>query len=259
VIWVFMENHGYDQVVGSTSAPFENTLIEQCGLAANMHADFHPSLPNYIATTSGGNQGVTDDGSPDVHPLATASIFSQVRDAGLEWRSYAESSPGNCVQTSSGTYAARHVPAVYYTGIAADCLNWVVPMGTTSSGNFLNDLNGNTLPAFSFVTPNLDSDTHDAPVSTGDAWLQQWIGKIVASPGYTSGSTVIFITWDEDEGTTTNRIPTIVISPSTHVGTVSNTAFSHYSMLRTTEDLLGLGGYLGAAASATSMAGDFNL
>ena len=47
-----MENHGYGQVIGSSSAPFENQLAAQCGLATNYHAVTHPSLPNYIAATS---------------------------------------------------------------------------------------------------------------------------------------------------------------------------------------------------------------
>jgi hypothetical protein len=261
VIWIFMENHGYDQVVGSSSAPFENTLLEQCGLAANLDAETHPSLPNYIAATSGGTQGVTDDADPSAHPLDAASIFSQVKDAGLEWRSYSESAPANCSLTSSGEYAVRHNPAAYYTGISADCATWSVPMGTTSSGALVDDLNANTLPAFSFITPNLCDDTHDCGVASGDAFLKTWIGKIVASPGYTNGSTVIFITWDEDEGTTTNRIPTIVISPSTHVGTISSTPFSHYSMLKATEELLGIATFLGHAGDTTTndMVPAFNL
>jgi phospholipase C len=261
VIWILMENHGYSQVVGSTAAPFENTLLEQCGLAANMHAETHPSLPNYIAATSGDTQGVADDASPAAHPLAVPSIFSQVKDLGKEWRSYQESAPANCPLTGGGVYAVRHDPAQYYTGIRDDCLNWDVPMGTTTGGNLLNDLNGDTLPAFAFLTPNLCSDTHDCSVATGDAWLSAWFAKIVASPAYQNGSTVIFLTWDEDEGAESNRIPTIVVSPSTPIGTVSHEAFTHYSMLRTTEELLGIATFLGHAADpgTASMRAAFNL
>src|SRR5260221_14604544 len=54
VVWIFFENHGYSQIVGSRSAPFLNrTLVKECGLATNYHAIGHPSLPNYIAATSG--------------------------------------------------------------------------------------------------------------------------------------------------------------------------------------------------------------
>ncbi|MEO6206530.1 MAG: alkaline phosphatase family protein [Candidatus Limnocylindrales bacterium] len=134
-------------------------------------------------------------------------------------------------------------------------------MGTTSAGLFLDDLNNNALPAFSFVTPNLCNDTHDCPIASGDAWLRDWFAKIVASPGYLDGSTVVVLTWDEDERTEGNRIPTIVVSPSTPVGTTSATLFSHYSLLKATEELLGIETFLGHAGDpgTNSMRAAFNL
>jgi hypothetical protein len=53
VIWVFMENHSYNTIIGSPDAPYENALANECGLATNYHNITHPSLPNYIAATSG--------------------------------------------------------------------------------------------------------------------------------------------------------------------------------------------------------------
>ena len=67
------------------------------------------------------------------------------------------------------------------------------------------------------------------------------------------------MTWDEDDGSASNRISTLVISPSTRRGTRSSTRFDHYSLLRTTEDLLRLRGHLGRAARAPSMRRAFNL
>jgi phospholipase C len=261
VIWIWMENHGYDQVIGSSAAPFETRLAAQCGLAANFHAITHPSLPNYIAATSGGTQGITANGSPHDYPLSVPSIFSQVRDAGETWRSYQESAPGSCALDSNGLYAVRHDPAPYYTWIRADCENWDVPMGTTSGGSFLTDLSTNSLPAFAFITPNLCNDTHDCSIATGDAWLSAWVDKVVTSPGYLDGGTVLIITWDEDDGSQANRIPTIVVSPSTPAGTTSATVFTHYSLLKTTEELLGVAEFLGRAADAdtNSMRAAFNL
>jgi len=261
VIWIWMENKPYDGIIGSAAAPYENELAAQCGLATNYHAVTHPSLPNYIAATSGGTQGITDDAAPASHPLAVASIYSQVKAAGKTWRDYEESAPGNCPLTSSGLYAVKHDPAPYYTGIRSDCAIWDVPMGTTAAGTFLDDLANDTLPAFSFVTPNLCNDTHDCSVATGDNWLRAWFGKILASPGYLAGTTVIFLTWDEDDGSATNHIATIVVSPSTPAGTVSGSTFDHYSLLKTTEQLLGITTFLGHAndAGTTSLSSAFNL
>jgi hypothetical protein len=261
VIWIVMENHAYSQVIGSSSAPYENQLSAQCGLATNYKATTHPSLPNYIAMTSGDTQGVTDDNGPSSHQLSAASIFSQVKAAGGSWRSYQESMPSNCALSSSGTYAVKHNPAAYYVPIRSDCAVWDVPMGTASSGAFASDLANNTLPSFSFITPNLCNDTHDCSVGTGDSWLQSWIPKITSSAAYQSGNTAIFLTWDEDDFTTVNQVATFVITPTTAAGTRSGTAFNHYSLLKTTEQMLGLSSFLGHAGDTgtASMRADFHM
>src|SRR5262245_61168221 len=69
VIWIWMENRAYDQIVGSRSAPFIDALARTCGLATNYRAVAHPSLPNYIAATSGSTWGIGDDGPPAAHRL----------------------------------------------------------------------------------------------------------------------------------------------------------------------------------------------
>ena len=261
VIWIWMENKSYDEVIGSSSAPYENRLAAACGLATNYRGVAHPSLPNYIAATSGSPQGIADNNAPSSHPLGVESIYSQIKAVGKTWRDYAESAPGNCPLTSSGLYAVKHDPAPYYTGIRSDCAAWDVPMGTTESGNFLADLTGGTLPAFSFVVPDLCNSTHDCPVATGDAWLQSWFEKIHASPTYRAGRTVVFLTWDEERGAAFNRIPMIVVSPSTPAGNQSGTFYDHYSLLKTTEQLLGITTFLGHAGDpgTASMASTFNL
>jgi Phosphoesterase family len=261
VIWIWMENKPYDAVIGSPSAPFENELASACGLATNYHAVAHPSLPNYIAATSGSTQGIVDDAPPAAHRLEVPSVYSQLRAVGKGWRDYAEGAPSNCPLESSGTYAVKHDPAAYYTGIRLDCAQWDVPMGTTSGGRFLTDLTGNTLPSFAFVVPDLCNDTHDCPVTTGDDWLRAWFTKILASPAYLSGRTVVFLTWDEDDGSASNRVPLVVVSPSTRPGTRSATFFDHYSLLKTTEQLLGITTFLGRAGDpgTTSMVSTFNL
>jgi acid phosphatase len=66
------------------------------------------------------------------------------------------------------------------------------------------------------------------------------VPRINASATYQAGHTVLFITWDEDDGSSGNQVATIVVSPSTKPRARSGLPFSHYSLLRTTEDVLGL-------------------
>jgi phosphatidylinositol-3-phosphatase len=54
-------------------------------------------------------------------------------------------------------------------------------------------------------------------------------------------------------------VPIIVVAPSTPAGRRSNALFNHYSLLRTTEEMLGITDYLGGARNAHSMRVPFNL
>jgi phosphatidylinositol-3-phosphatase len=247
VVWVVMENHSYPEIIGSSSAPYINQLASQCGSASNFSAESHPSLPNYIAMTSGSTQGITDDNGPASHPLNVPSIFSQLGTGG--WRSLEESMPSNCDLSDSGTYAVRHNPAAYYTNIRTDCATYDVPLGSTP------DLSAR----FTFVTPNLCDDMHDCSVSTGDSWLSTFLPKVFGSAEYQAGRTAVFLTWDEDDSSAGNHIATLVIAPSVVPGTTSGTAFNHYSMLRTSEEMLGLSSFIGNAATATSMRSAFGV
>jgi hypothetical protein len=246
VVWIVMENHAAGQVVGSPSAPYLNGIAAKCGYATNFYAESHPSLPNYIAMTSGATQGVNDDAAPSAHPLNVPSIFSQL---GADWKSLQESMPSNCAKTSSGQYAVKHNPAAYYTNIAAACAAQDVPLGSTPDVS----------AKFTFITPNMCSDMHDCSVATGDSWLGTWVPKILDSAEYRSGTTAVFITFDEDDSSANNHVATLVLAPTTPAGHTDAGSFNHYSMLRTTEEMLGLPVTLGGAVGAMSMRSAFHL
>jgi phospholipase C len=251
VVWLWLENHDYQSVIGSSSAPFLNSLAADCGLATGYHAITSPSLPNYIAATSGlGGHGLSPFSS-DCDPVGSCttgskSIFAQVE----SWRAYQESMPSPCAQHDDGRYAVRHNPPVYYTSLAG-CQDRDLPMTALQP-----DLDGDSLPAFSFITPNICDDAHSCPLSEGDDWLSHELPRVFQSPAYRSGHTALFITFDE--GDNGSRVATVVVSPSTAAGQRSSQAFDHYSLLRTTEDLLGVPP-LGRARSAKSMAQSFGL
>jgi len=246
IVWVVMENKAYSDVMGGSSAPFLRSLAAECGQATNFHAETHPSLPNYIAMTSGSTHGVRDDSPPPSHPLKGPSIFSQL---GSGWRALQESMPKPCDRGTSLLYAPKHNPAAYYTNLAKSCGKQDVRLGGTP------DLSAR----FTFITPNLCHDMHNCGVSTGDRYLASLVPKIVNSHEYRAGHTALFITWDEDDGSKSNLIPTLVVAPTTPAGTKSAKRFTHYSLLRTTEELLGLKKKLGAAAKAPSMRAAFGL
>ena len=227
VIWIWMENHSLGDIIGSSSAPYLNSLASECGLATNYHNITHPSAPNYLAATSGVSMGslpifsyLDCDESIVCNMGGSQGIFGQ----GETVKSYEESMPSNCDKSDSGEYAVRHNPEVYYTSLST-CAADDVPYTQLAT-----DLAGNALPAFSFITPNLIDDMHDGTIAQGDSWLAANLPVILRSPEYTSGSTAVFITFDEGSGgypvescaantsDTSCVVPTFVISPSTPAG-----------------------------------------
>jgi phospholipase C len=264
VVWIWMENHSYETIIGSPEAPYVNGLASACGLATNYHNVDHPSLPNYIGGTSGLPFGELSRFTPDCNPshkcsTAAPSIFGQ----NASWKAYEESMPSNCYRKNSGEYAVRHNPPPYYTTLA-ECQTKDVPYTQLSS-----DISSGKLPAFSFITPNLIDDTHDGTIAQGDEWLKANLPTILDSGAYQSGTVAVFLTWDEGEGGTVNEcatnatdigchVATLVLSPSTAPGTTSSTLFNHYSLLGSTEQLLGVP-LLDEALTANSMLSAFNL
>jgi len=243
-VWIWMENHTWSSVIGSSAAPYVSALAHECGTDMDYAAVGSPSLPNYLGATSGSTQGVSDDGDPAAHSFAVDNLFRQVRVAGGTERSFVESMPSNCGLVSEDSYAAKHNPAVYYVGQGdrAACQADDQPFGQLAAV-----LNGGDLPTYTSITPNICDDMHDCSVATGDRWLSNWVPRILASPAYLDGTTILFIIWDEP-----TPVANVVVAPSVQPATVSAVPINHYSLLRTTEEMLGLP-LLGQASSATSL------
>jgi hypothetical protein len=172
--------------------------------------------------------GTTDStgGTDCAHPVQTAGD-------GVDDTNNAQGPNATGTQVNSTTvdqYANRHNPFVYFHSVIDDqalCDQDVVPLGTvkvgtpstvdgtalpdTFSGHLASDLSSEvTTPRFSFITPNLCDDGHDATCAgmntaggtTGglagaDTWLQHWMPLILASPAYQSGNTLVLLTFDE--------------------------------------------------------------
>jgi phospholipase C len=249
VLVIVMENHSASQIFGSPKTPYITKVARRCGRAVDYHAITHPSLPNYIAMTAGSTGGITTD--CNACRTNVPNVFRQLVRRGRSWRGYEESMPSPCLRSDSGRYLMRHNPAVYFRHLGGTCPTSDIPMGTPARGALRHALRKNMLPAYAFLTPDACHDMHDCPKSAGDAWFKSWLPLILANTSYQRGELVVFLTFDEGVGAD-QRIATIVISPFVAAGTVSQTPFTHYSLLRTTENLLGLP-LLGHARNAVGM------
>jgi hypothetical protein len=249
---IVFENREYSSIVGSSSAPYINSLISQYGLSTNFTAERHPSEPNYIALTSGGTQGVTDDG---VYNLGVDNLFDQVTASGRTWKAYQQGNPGNCFTGSSssavvdgvgksGSYVRKHNPAISYTSVSGN---------KAACANITNLAGFDPAAAnFEFITPNMINDMHDGTVADGDNFLKAFLPQITSSPAF--ANSVVYVTFDE--GTTNvsggGHILTLAITPTMTPGYKATAAYTHYSMLRTIEQAWGLPS-LGNAAAASAM------
>src|SRR6266851_1311833 len=230
---IVMENRSYSQAIASS---YVSKLAAAYAIATDYHGVSHPSLPNYLALTSGSTWGIADDG---FHALPAGGLGAQLTSAGIEWRAYMEGMSKGCLH-SPYPYALKHNPFAYYGGA---CPAQVVPFT-----QFASDLSGNT-PQFVWITPNMCHDGHDCPSSVADAWLSQTVPAILNSNAWQDGGMLV-ITWDEGEDSA-NSVLTLIIRPDT-VTHKSAKPYDHYSLLATIEDELGVA-RLGQAAHVTPM------
>ncbi|GAA4587176.1 alkaline phosphatase family protein [Planotetraspora phitsanulokensis] len=246
IVVVVMENHAYSQVIGSSSAPYINSLAKGGANLTNMYAETHPSQPNYYAMFSGSTQGITGDGCVTIGFSSAANLASETIAAGKTWASYNEGLPsqGSTVCTnSSGKYAQKHNPWFGFKNVP-----------TSSAYTFAQFPTDFTkLPKISYVTPNLCSDMHDCSVSTGDTWVKNKLGAYATWAK--SNNSLLVVTFDEDNSLSGNKIATVVYGQPVTAGSTSATKYNHYNLLRTLEDMVGTSTHAGNAASASDITG----
>ncbi|MFF1352979.1 alkaline phosphatase family protein [Streptomyces sp. NPDC058297] len=240
---VVFENHAYNQVIGSSSAPYINSLKTNGASLSASYAMTHPSQPNYFALFSGATQGITDDSCYTPGFSSQPNLASELIAAGKTWGSYNEGLPSQGSTTcSSGDYARKHNPWFGFSN---------VPTSTAKTfAQFPSDYS--TLPQVSFVVPDLCSDMHDCSVSTGDTWLKNNLSAYATWAK--AHNSLLVVTFDEDNRLAGNKIPTVLYGQQVTPGATSATTYNHYDVLRTIEDMHGLP-HAGNAASGKDITG----
>lgn len=205
----------------------------------------HPSLPNYLASIAGTTFGVKDDRSPATYNFTGPSILDLLEKKGVSWKMYAEAYPGRCSTAATNgvphSYAAKHVPALYFRDITTNpsrCAN-VVP-----ATQFQTDIDSGSLPQWWYYVPDLNNDGHDTNTAYVADYLQkQWVPRF-KNKDFTKDLAMV-MTYDEAEtyglpnhvyaaliGDALKRIPT---------GHEDATTYNHYSLMKTVEDNWDLG------------------
>lgn len=247
VVVVVMENAEYDEVIGNASAPYLNGLARRYGLATHSYAIAHPSLPNYLALTSGTTAGIESDCTSCA--VSVENIVDQLEGAGISWKAYLEDLPGPCFTgAQAGGYAKKHDPFAYYRDIVASHARCDRLVGF---GQLARDLRRGALPTYAWVSPNLCDDGHDCALRTADRFLARTLPALLRELGPHG---LLILTWDE--GTSDSgccgaahggRVATIVAGPDVRPGAREARPLDHYGVLATIERALGLAPLAGAA------------
>lgn len=229
VVIVVEENRSYSNIIGNASAPYINSLAANGASMTQSFAEVHPSEPNYLALFAGSTLGVKENTCP-VNAGATPNLGAQLLASGRTFIGFAESLPavGSSV-CSSGKYARKHAPWVNFTNIP--------PSYSMPFSAFPAPSNYAGLPTVSLVIPNVDNDMHDGSIARGDQWLQQNLSAY--AEWAKANDSLLILTWDEDDNTEHNRIPTIFYGANVRPGTYGE-PISHYNVLSTCEQMYGL-------------------
>jgi len=255
IVLIVLENENYARVIGNPQMPYLNALAQQNVLLSNYFAIRHPSLPNYIALMSGSTQNISSDCTNCF--INQPNLADRIEAGGRTWKSYLDGMPSPCFIGSSGTYAQKHNPLIYFDSVRLDstrCNRSIVPLTALDA-----DLAANQLPNFSFIMPDMCNSGHDCQLSITDAWVNSMVTKLRASPALGKNS-LIAITFDEADKDSTGsccglgsssggQVATILISPLARPAFNDGTAYSHYSMLQLILSAWGLPA-LGQSASA---------
>ncbi len=238
IVIIVMENKTWSDIIGSPQAPYLNALARRYSLAADYSALLPSGLSNYIALTSGSDQGITDYRSPPTAGYAVDAInlADRIGASRRTWKLYAESIPSPGYASGDTTlYTPGHVPFLYYRDILRNARRRRHHI--VSFRQLPRDFRAtSTTPDYVFITPNKRHDMHDAPVAVGDAWLKRWVPRILASPAFTSTRSLLAITWDEGVGSD-QHIATILAGSAVKRHFRSTHPYDPYSLLHTIEAL----------------------
>jgi phosphatidylinositol-3-phosphatase len=260
VFIVAMENENLGKIYdNATDAPYINGTLIRIGARATSFIDElplgSPSEPHYVWLEAGTNtfadRTFTTDSAPSASnsTATTAHLATQLVGAGLSWIAYEEgidATTGSCPIAGSGFYAPKHDPFVFFRDVAG-----APPAKTTPAcaahfkdlSALAGDLSAGTIADYVFITPNLCHDMHGASgcpetnwIRAGDDWLSASLLPILAFAKAQAG--VVFVLWDE--GDASGHLPFVALGPDIKPGYSGTVGYTHSSVLKTVEEMLGL-------------------
>jgi YVTN family beta-propeller protein len=249
VFLFYFENEDFGSVIGNTrQAPYLNSLLPRASLLANFFAEEHPSDGNYLALAGGSTFGIplTDPLEENPRYMIRARNIGDLAGAAHQtWKEYLQSANGPCDDTVHRYFWNDDLPLAYFADVRdrpAYCADHLVPLPSLRA-----DLaSAASTPNFAWVGPNDCTDMEGCGIRAGDRFLAAELGAIMRSPAWRTQRSLAIITFDEDgfdHEHPAQRVATVMLgSAGVRHGYVSHVRYTHYSLLRTIEAALGLGG-----------------
>jgi hypothetical protein len=255
IILVVLENTSYDEALRQ---PFFSKLATNGALLTNYYAVSHPSQPNYVAMIAGSTMGTSNDSNVDLRGSHLGDLLEAHQKS---WHAYAEQFPGNCFSGSKKNgYVRKHLPFMSFTNVQNDarrCSN------ITNAAHFSDDFKKNRLADFSMYIPDLNNDGHDTGAEYADQAMSALFGPLIFGKAATDGQLdmpsdyLLIVTFDEDDFFGGNHIYTVVVGAQVGAGKKLTARYNHYSLLKTIEDVFGLGNIGREDAKASTILGLF--
>lgn len=240
IIVVVLENQNYEV---TRVQPWTASWLAGGASFSQSFGITHPSQPNYIALWSGDLQGITTNTCLPAGTYLTAENLGHACEAaGLRWRAYSEDLPeaGSAVCAwNSNLYTRKHEPWTSFGNLDH--------MNERPYSDLAIDIANDSLPNLVFVIPNNRNNGHDTNAAYADAWCSNNLPAMVEA---VEGRGIVILTWDEDDFAGNNHILTVFHGLLVMPGMISSQTITHYTVLRTICDALGLAPF-GNAVGAT--------
>ena len=222
IIFVWFENKKYSSIIGSSNAPYINSLVKKGTLFTNMFAITHPSYPNYVDFFAGQPNGVTNDNCIDTRTLSTPNLYTKLKSVGKSFAWYSEGLPntGSTV-CKYGYYVEKHNPTTIFSNVSTSANKpfSAFPTDYTKLENVI------------CISPNLQNDMHDGTVLTGDTWLKNNLSALAS--WCATHNSIFVVYFDENDGTSGNQIPVVAVGQHVKVNYKHTTYEDHYNWTRT--------------------------
>jgi phosphatidylinositol-3-phosphatase len=222
IIFVWMENKGFETIIGNPEASYINYLAKKGTLFTNSFALTHPSYPNYIQFFAGDALGVSTNNCIEGTPFNSPNLYTVLKEKNRTFAWYSEDLPATGSKLCYyNKYVQKHNPVPIFANVPLDANKRFDDFPTDYS----------KLEDVVCISPNLVNDMHDGTIREGDQWLKKNLDRLVE--WCLTHNSIFVLYWDESDTESDNRIPVVAVGEKVKSNYHLSGYHDHYSWSRT--------------------------